>query len=42
MGSGKITEGTTTTAPAKDAPVLVKKIGRTTCIKCFEGDTASL
>ncbi len=32
MGSEKITEGTTTTAPAKDAPALVKKIGRTTYI----------
>ena len=30
MGSEKITEDTTTTAPAKDAPALVKKIGRTT------------
>ena len=32
MGSEKITENTTTTAPAKDAPTLVKKIGRTTYI----------
>ena len=32
MGSEKITEDTTTTAPAKDAPALVKKIGRTTYI----------
>ena len=37
MGSEKITENTTTTAPAKDAPALVKKIGRTTYIVrvCF-------
>ena len=32
MSSEKITEDTTTTAPAKDAPALVKKIGRTTYI----------
>ncbi len=32
MGSEKITEDTTTTAPAKDDPALVKKIGRTTYI----------
>ena len=32
MGSEKITEDTTTTAPAKDAAALVKKIGRTTYI----------
>ena len=32
MGSEKITENTTTTAPAKDASALVKKIGRTTYI----------
>ncbi len=32
MGSEKITEDTTITAPAKDAPALVKKIGRTTYI----------
>ena len=32
MGSEKITEDTTTTAPAMDAPALVKKIGRTTYI----------
>lgn len=32
MGSEKITEDTTTTAPAKDAPALVKKIGRTTTL----------
>lgn len=32
MGSEKITENTTTTASAKDAPALVKKIGRTTYI----------
>ena len=31
MGGEKITEDTTTTAPAKDAPALVK-IGRTTYI----------
>ena len=32
MSNKKITEDTTTTAPAKDAPALVKKIGRTTYI----------
>ena len=32
MGSDKITEDTATTAPAKDAPALVKKIGRTNYI----------
>ncbi len=32
MGSEKTTEDTITTAPAKDAPALVKKIGRTTYI----------
>ncbi len=32
MNSEKITEDTTITAPAKDAPALVKKIGRTTYI----------
>ena len=32
MDSEKITENTATTAPAKDAPALVKKIGRTTYI----------
>ena len=32
MNNEKITEDTTTTAPAKDAPALVKKIGRTTYI----------
>ena len=32
MGSEKITEDNTTTATAKDAPALVKKIGRTTYI----------
>ena len=32
MSNEKITEDTTTTAPAKDAPALVKKIGRTTYI----------
>ena len=32
MGSEKITEDITTTTPAKDAPALVKKIGRTTYI----------
>ncbi len=32
MGSVKIAEDTTITAPAKNAPALVKKIGRTTCI----------
>ena len=32
MNSEKITEGITTTTPAKDAPALVKKIGRTTYI----------
>lgn len=32
MSSEKITEDTTITAPAKDAPALVKKIGRTTYI----------
>ena len=32
MGGEKITENTTTTTPAKDAPALVKKIGRTTYI----------
>ena len=40
MGSEKITENTTTTAPAKDAPALVKKIGRTTyfCAYSFQQD----
>jgi hypothetical protein len=32
MSSEKITEDITTTTPAKDAPALVKKIGRTTYI----------
>ena len=32
MSNKKITEDTTTKAPAKDAPALVKKIGRTTYI----------
>ncbi len=32
MSNKKITEDTITTAPAKDAPALVKKIGRTTYI----------
>ena len=32
MGSEKITEDITTTPPDKDAPALVKKIGRTTYI----------
>ena len=32
MSNKKITEDTTTTAPVKDAPALVKKIGRTTYI----------
>ena len=32
MGSEKITEDITVTAPAKDAPALVKKIGQTTYI----------
>ena len=32
MNNEKITEDTTTTAPAKDAPALVKKIGWTTHI----------
>ena len=32
MDSEKITEDTTTTAPAKEAPALVKKIGRTAYI----------
>ena len=32
MSNKKITEDTTTAAPAKDAPALVKKIGRTTYI----------
>ncbi len=32
MGNEKITEDTTTTAPAKDALALMKKIGQTTYI----------
>lgn len=32
MSNEKIIEDTTTNAPAKDAPALVKKIGRTTYI----------
>lgn len=32
MGSEKITEDITNTPPDKDAPALVKKIGRTTYI----------
>ena len=32
MSSEKITKNITTTSPAKDAPALVKKIGRTTYI----------
>ena len=32
MSREKITVDATTMAPAKDAPALVKKIGRTTCI----------
>ncbi|MEY8518929.1 transposon-encoded TnpW family protein [Lachnospiraceae bacterium 29-84] len=32
MGSEKIKEDTITTAPVKDAPALVKKIGRITYI----------
>ena len=32
MSSEKITENITTTPPAKDAPALAKKIGRTTYI----------
>ncbi len=32
MNNEKITEDTTTTAPAKDAPALVKEIDRTTYI----------